>query len=269
MQLKERIQFKTLSAEETADRTLALDVSIRDNWLSYAVYGKGRKLLHFSSSETEGSLEDNQPQFAEWVRTHEWLKREYEQTRVLWNSSRYTVAPAEFTSPASLTDLTRYQFESRKNEVLRSTAVGEHSVLYPVDENLYYAVRNRFADAEHEHIGARVLNWYLSEERENQVLLRFDENQVQVLFAESGKLQFCQSFPFSTENEAAYFVLNALEKLNISRETVRLRMVGIAPDNAIRRLLDTYVRKTEIVKIPLPELLQSAWQHHPMLISLL
>ena len=267
--MKERLNYTTLRPEDIAEQTLALDVSIRSNLLSYAVYAKGRQLIHFAASETEQPLEENPSQFSEWVRNSEWLKREYEQTRILWNTPRYTVVPSEYATQGPVAELTRYQFEVKNNEALRSSQLVEHSVLYPVNDNLYYSVRSRFPNAEHEHIGARVLNWYLSEERDNQVLLRFDEGQLQVLYAEAGKLQFCQSFPFENENEAVYFVLNALEKLNISRETIRLRVVGISSDSAIGRQLDTYFRKVEMVRIPLPDALRSTPVHHPMLISLL
>ena len=237
--------------------------------LSYAVYARERQLLRVRVCETNDSLFENESQLHDWAREDEWLKLSFEQIHVLWNDPRYLPVPEEFAEAGNAGALSAHQFDISPQEMLRYSDCGMVKLLYALNEKAYYAARSRFPEARHEHTAGRILNWFMDPNIDQNLLVVDYQDSVQFMVREGDKLQFCQSFPYSNPNEAAYLVLNSMEKLAIKRESATLLTLGISSDSPLFTLLDTYVRKVQGVKLPLPEALKDEFALHPLLIALL
>lgn len=237
--------------------------------LSYAVYARERQLLRIRTIRFEKPLFEEESQLQEWARDDEWMKLDYEQIHVLWNDPRFTVVPKEFASSNHASTLSKFQFDTQMQELLRYSDCGELQLLYVANEKVYYATRSRWAEARHEHIAGRILNWFMDPNIDQDPLIVDHGDYIQMLHREGTKLQFCQSFPYSSINEAAYFILNSMEKLSIKREQVTIRTIGVDPEAKLQELLETYVRQVKQIKLPLPEALKNEYSLHPLLVSLL
>lgn len=235
--------------------------------LSYAVYARERQLLRVITTELDQPLAEKESQFTNWVRNDAWLGMKFEQVNIVWNDARFSLIPTEYASPNHAATLARHLFHTDSFEMLRYSEAGENKLLYPVNEKIYYAIRARFPDANHEHIACRVLNWYMDPSRDQDFLVVNHGDYLQVLYREGEKLQFCQSFPYSTASEGAYFVLNTMEKLSIPREKASIRTLGLSEEGELFQSLDTYIRTIKGWTIPLPEALKKAYSYHPQLIS--
>ncbi len=247
-------------------KQLALDVCIRSNLFSYTVYARERQLIRFSVSESGGG--DNE--LLDWFRSDEWLKRSYDQVEILWSGDRYSLVPKELAESGNAAALARHSFRTAHQEQLRYDAVdAEKQLLYPVQESLYYTVRNRFPNATHRHLSSRLLSWYLDGTLENEALVILHDKYLEFYLAEHGRLQVMQSFPFSNDTEAAYHVLNAMERLQINRENATIHLLGTSSQSPVFQLLDTYIRKVKIVRVPVPEALKPYPEHMPLLLNLL
>lgn len=250
-------------------KALALDVSIRSNLLSYAVYARERQLVRVSTTLLDEALSDNESQLQNWVRNDPWLRLDYEQVNILWCDARFSAVPSDYAQELYAESLARHLFQTESYELLRYSDCGDKKLLFTVSENIYYALRSRFRGANHEHIAGRLLNWYMDPSMDQDILLVNHGDFVQLLYREGDKLQFCHSFPYSTASEAAYFVLNSMEKLSVNRETATLRTLGLGNDDELFHMLDTYIRKVKGVQIPLPDALKNEVAIHPLLITLL
>lgn len=235
--------------------------------LSYAVYARERQLLRVASTVLDEPLENNEAQLHAWVRNDAWLGSKFEQINVLWCDPRFSLVPKEFASEQQAATLAKHVFATSSSELLRYSDAGINQMLYPVSEKVYYAVRSRFPEANQEHLASRILNWYMDPSMDQDLLVINHGHSIQVLYREGEKLQFCQSFPYSTANEAAYFVLNSLEKLSINRDTATIRTLGIRAEDELFQTLDTYIRKVKGLSIPLPDALKKESSLHPLLIS--
>lgn len=153
--------------------------------------------------------------------------------------------------------------------MIRFSDCGELQLMYALSDKAYYASRTRWSEAHHEHLAGRILNWYMDPNMDQDPLIVNHGDYLQMLYRDGNKLQFCQSFPYTSTNEAAYFVLNSMEKLSIRREQVTIRTLGIDPNSELFQLLDSYIRKVKEVRLPLPESLKKEYSLHPLLISLL
>lgn len=235
--------------------------------LSYTVYARERQVLRISSTEADSPLSENESQFHNWARDDEWLGMKFEQINVLWSDARFSMVPQNFAHEQNAATLARHLFQTDAFEMLRYSDAGENKLLYAVNEKIYYAIRSRFPDASHEHIAGRVLNWYMDPSMDQDMLVVNHGDYLQVLYREGEKLQFCQSFPYSSASEGAYFVLNTMEKLAINREKASVRTLGIDEESELFLSLDTYIRRVKGLNVPLPESLKKEFAYHPQLIS--
>lgn len=265
--LTESFAYTTLTPEQVSGKALALDIEIRSNLLSYTVYARERQLLRVVANQLDQPLSENEAQFTQWVRNDEWLGMKFEQITIVWSDARFSLVPAEYAKPQHAATLARHLFQTDSFEMLRYSDAGKDQLLYPVNEKLYYTIRSRFPDANHEHIACRLLNWYMDPNIDQEFLVVDHGEFLQVLYREGEKLQFCQSFPYSTAGEGAYFVLNTMEKLSIHREKSSIRTLGLAEESELFQSLDTYIRKVKGWNIPLPEGLKKAYRYHPLLIA--
>lgn len=235
--------------------------------LSYTVYARERQLLRIATTELAEPLAENESQFHNWARQDLWLGMKFEQVNVLWNDPRFSLVPGDFAEAQNSAALAKHLFQTDSFEMLRYSEAGDNKLLYAVNEKIYYAIRSRFPDANHEHIAGRILNWYTDPMIDQDLLVVNHGDYLQVLYREGEKLQFCQSFPYSTASEAAYFVLNTMEKLAIHREKASIRTLGLAEESDLFQNLDTYIYKVKGWTIPLPETLKTAFSYHPVLIT--
>ncbi|MHB1276996.1 MAG: DUF3822 family protein [Bacteroidia bacterium] len=265
--LTESFAYTTLTPDQVSGKALALDIAIRSNLLSYTVYARERQLLRIIATELDQPLAENETQFTNWVRNDEWLGMKFGQINIVWSDARFSLVPADYARPQHAASLARYLFETDSFELLRFSDAGERQLLYPVNEKIYYAIRSRFPDANHEHVACRILNWYMDPSIDQDFLVVNHGDYLQVLYRDGDKLQFCQSFPYSTAGEGAYFVLNTMEKLSIHREKIGIRTLGLAEESELFQNLDTYIRKVKGWTIPLPEALKKAHTFHPLLIA--
>jgi|GEM_PF-2378739 len=215
------------------------------------------------------SIEENENQIQAWVRNDEWLRMDFEQVNLLWDESRFSIIPQEFAQEADTEVLAKHIFETHAKEQLRFSDCGELKLLYPINEQVYYALRSKFNQANFEHLAGRMLNWYMDPNIDQDFMVVQHGSSLQVLYREGDKLQFCQSFPTSNDSESAYFVLNTMEKLGVNREQVTVRTLGVDENGPFFHMLDEYIRKVKGVNIPLPEALKKEYSLHPLLITLL
>lgn len=235
--------------------------------LSYAVYARERQLLRVASVPLNQSLEENDNQIQEWVRKDEWLRMDFDQVNLLWDESRFSIVPNEFALESATDTLAKHLFETRIKEQLRFSDCGSFKLLYPIHEQVYYSLRSKFNQSNFEHLAGRLLNWYMDPNIDQDFTVVHHGSSIQVMFREGDKLQFCQSFVINNDSEAAYFVLNTMEKLGVNREQVTVRTVGIDEKGPLFHMLDEYIRKVKGINIPLPEALKQEHSLHPFLIT--
>lgn len=252
-----------------AGRELALDVFIRSNLLSYAVYAKERQLIRMEVKSLAIPLEENVQPLHEWVKGNSWFSMNYNHVSVVFNQARMGLVPSEVMEASAPDVLARYIFEYNRFERLEQHDCGDKKLLYPIADNIYYAIRSRLNGADLQHAAGRILNWACDPTIPPAFMVVNHGDYLQIILREGEKLQFAQSFPYLDTNEAVYHVLNTMERLEINRQTNAVRTIGIHPDSELFLTLLEFVREVKPYGLPLPDSLANEYALHPMLISLL
>ena len=258
-----------MGPDQLAGRELALDVFIRSNLLSYAVYAKERQLVRLEVISLPIPLEENIQPFHEWVKGNDWFSMHYSHTTVVCNDASMGLIPSEIVEQVSPENLSRYLFEHTRFERLEQHDCGDKKLIYPMADSIYYAQRSRFPGASLQHAAGRILNWACDSTIPPAFIVVNHGDYLQVILREGEKLQFAQSFPFLDTEEAVYHVLNTMERLDINRQSNELRTIGVDPESALFLGLQEFVREVKPYTLPLPDALLNQFQLHPMLISLL
>lgn len=218
-------------------------------------------------SETEDSAYTNDSLLYDWVRAHEELRKNYPDSRIYFDGHHATLVPEELFSENHLDLLTRPLFEKSRGNLLKWCASSVGPCIFELPEAAYYAARSRFPEANFLHMGVARLGFALNRASDHEKVFAFVQPDfVQIIYIESGKLQFCNSFAWSKLDEAAYFILNVYDKLRLARERIPLYFDGESANDTLQRILSVYISRIEEPGADLPETIRTerwlSWIRH-------
>jgi len=218
---------------------IALDVIVRSNLLSYARYNASNELLEYAWFEWNTSLTNTE--FNDWVRDTEILKQTPQKVRIIWSHAHLALIPEDYYQSDKREEYLQHLFEPEATQKLLEDESSDKHMFFPVDENIYFAARTKFPNATHHSAVLQDIEFVLASEALNQqVVAILDQSFLTLVHSEDGKLQFANSFQYSNNHEAAYFILNYYETSGLNREKLPLTTFG-SPDYELKETLQKYI----------------------------
>ncbi len=213
--------------------------------LSYATYTAEGELLEYLVSRKEGKV--NSGDFNDWVRDHEALKTAPEQVNIIWSHAHMALIPDDYYQSDKRDEYLSHLFEPQPNQKLLEDESSDKHMFFPVNEDVYYAARTKFAQATHHSavlkgISFAMENTYL----DHKVVAMLDQDHLTLVHSEDDKLQFANSFSYTTFHEAAYFVLNYYETSGLNREKLPLVCYGVDPKSELADTLKKYLSHCQL-----------------------
>jgi hypothetical protein len=90
---------------------------------------------------------------------------------------------------------------------------------------------------------------FKNQEISDRVYVNVRPSYIDILFFQNSNLLFSNSFKYKTSEDFAYFLLNALEQLQLNPETIDLYLMGeIDKSSPIYELLYKYIRTIEFME---------------------
>lgn len=232
--------------------------------LSYGLKDLNDKLVYLSVSEFDTS----QQSLLEWIRSHNLNSENFASVDIIWEEPRAVLVPKSYYLEAKKEVFAKVSFDISYQEILLNEELESEQIIFPVNQDLYYSLRSKFPKARHKSGYAENIKQSLnSTELNHGINVFFSESFLQIVHCEDGKLQFSNAFPFSSESEAAYYILNYFEQGKLDRNTTPLSCSGIDPQNEISRLLAKYLAKLNFYTVQLDEELNKAPGSHPFIHS--
>ena len=85
--------------------------------------------------------------------------------------------------------------------------------------------------------------------RNNSLFVQLHKDYFELVYLKNGKLFFHNSFKFKTKEDFIYFLLAAIDQLNLNPETVKLNLLGdFSKSSIFYEMVYQYIRHIEFVE---------------------
>jgi hypothetical protein len=203
-------------------------IASEDEFSFAVVQSDSKKLLVWGSRFALDELTDPKE-------LQELLFAAYRNVIIDIQTKEFLLIPKTLYSTTSLKDISRY-LNMQENDQLLTDELFENSIVaaFSVKAHLYRIINQRFPDIK--------LNfkpkWWIQTIVENlphdyQLHLQVNENSLELLKFNDGKLQFYNQFQFLNADELVYFISFTLEQLNLSKDQIQLVLSGNINENDI------------------------------------
>ncbi len=189
--------------------------------------------------------------FSEWIESEQILLKNFREINIIYNTPDFTIIPENY-----------YDYDARKALINQLFSVNEESaieenqlndlnalLLFAVPETLKEEVSSHFENFCFLHPVKILIENIPENENANKLMLYFDEKTFYAVLFENKKLQLANSFTFSHENDAVFYVLSILKQLNISGKSTGVFISGkTESESTLWKELQKYTAKAEALK---------------------
>lgn len=253
-ELKDRVQFIDESLHPNAVSKHYLHLHLSPNGLSYGIYNPAEKNMVGCASYFQVS---SQTQLDQIFSRDPWLKAEYQLVKVMFSNPLFTFIPNDLFEQGQTHSYLAYNllepdlFFQERNDMPLLQAQNTFCVNREpkIVVNKYHP-NNRVYHSSTPLIEG-LLKWYGRDKGVKLFIFSWNDNDMEVVVLENGKLILYNFFQVNTREEFIYFPLYVCQQLRYKREDVQLMAGGIL-NNSSPSLgaLGTYFKNIRFTGLP-------------------
>ena len=240
---------RALNFERSEDYHLILKISL--NQLTIILLNTNSTIEFYKDIRIENNLTNI-------FNNEKILQLKYHKTTITFSNFSYTLVPNDlFVNEHSKEIL---EFSSDISDIIKLEKIREidSMLIYSISEEIENLVSNFFPSATFKPQQSILIEQYVQANNKlDNAYLFFNENIINITIFKDEKLVFSNAFIFKTKEDVLYYILFTFEQLNISTESVRVKLYGhIVKNEETYKLLYDYIRNIEFgintTKIKLP-----------------
>jgi len=247
--MHELITEPEFEINNTSKYRLSIQISLNGFSFSITDIDKNKLLALQKSPVTISSDNFLTRRFTEWSSQHKLFKNNFAETRLLFNTEKFTLVPGEVYIEEKQDDIFRLVFGKQTGNSLKEIFIEDlpGHLLYTIPDELEEALKNTFSNYFLLHPVA-VLNRKIQntdrKDKKNMVLY-FEKNYFFLLFYVDNKLQLINSFSFIHINDVIFYILSVLKQQETRKDDVKLFLAGdINSDDELHKNLKKYFGDT-------------------------
>lgn len=237
---------------------LQLFIHLSKQQLSVARFDEAEKKYVGFSNHTLGEQRD-------WITAQKKIEKvfigesfqSFKSCRIAINDSLYTLVPLALFDENkidtylsfnhSIEDTSQLRFYFDKIESLSLV------VAYAIPRGLDFLAKAKLPSFQWNHFASSLLEaLHLEKQGPNQLNIHIQEEKFDLLFAPEGKLTFLNSFNYETPEDLLYYLLYAMEQLQLERDNMTLNVWGKMDKNSPTfELLYQYIQEVKLGNLPL------------------
>lgn len=181
----------------------------------------------------------------------ETLIKSSTKVKVVVNEARFTLIPESIYDASKMEVVFKMQNQLLAHEELESKSITDlqHRIVFPINDLLKSYLQETFEEKlELSSYAEEILNLVSSyTERRSIFHVDFSHERLSISFKKDNQLLFHNSFNFSNEEDAIYFIVYTLEKLQLSVQETEVSITGNAlnKDSQLIEDLGKYVSKLD------------------------
>ena len=233
--------------------TYHLSIEIGTSSIGFAIFNLSeKKYVRWGKQTLEPSSIEAEPVVLESaIRKFPLLKEEYKSTSLACGGIDSILIPSAYYQKEKENDLLQYNFGSSSGIVMRDRLINFAAYhVYDLPEKWRKFIDTYWPNVKILHQSTVLIEQlviYSKSVEETAVFADVQNNKVNVVIADNGKLLLSNSYECKAKEDVTYFVLSAFEQLEIRNYEIRLMLSGEV-DQPLLDLLLKYVKIVETVE---------------------
>jgi len=251
--------------EKISEESLHLLMEIGDGSVTLAVYREGKKMLlgleHYLITENADGIER---QLADFLLTHEWVKKNYKAVWICFNTADAMLFPEELHDPAvQELVMNTVMGDLPDGEVINELIEGKSMYcVYRIPSSLYDLIGSRFGEESATHFYTVSARTNIPSGEGMRVCI--GHGRMVVSLVSDGKLILMQNYPARNGQEAAYHLLNIRHQFGLNAETFPVEISGmVQEDSALYTEISKYFLNLTLSERPSVLNYAEAFDEHP------
>jgi hypothetical protein len=182
------------------------------------------------------------------------LQLKFDEVIILYSNNVYTTVPSSLFDETKASEYLKFNSKILSNDFISFDKIESNNmvVVYIPYVNINNYFFERFGSFQYYHSISVFLMDVLHSAKHSlgpKMFLNIQEEQVDVIILEAGKLLLCNSFLFKTSEDFIYYVLFCLEQLILNPDTIPLILSGtIEKEDSNYEMLYTYIRNISFIE---------------------
>lgn len=230
---------------------LELSIQISLSGLSFCVLNRNTNTI--SSIHEQGFKKQLNPfQLLEKLKhcfeTSPLLQQKFEVIHVIHNNELSTLVPEALFNESAITDYLKFNSKMLKSDFVTfdTIAINQSVNVYIPYVNINNYIFDLYGDFTYKHASTVLIETILKADKTSdstQFYAHVNQNRFEIVVTNQGKLQFYNSFNFTTKEDFIYYILFTAEQLELNPEHFNLILIGyINKDDELHKIAYKYIR---------------------------
>lgn len=241
-----------------------LSIRINPDGLSFSVYDPSSSRFIVLESvkysgdqalQSPGPAEPDAKAIGDFLSQHNWLLKPFRQTCLIVCSQVYTFVPHGIYNEQEKSTYLSFVHHTDKPQAVIAQFLNsaEAWVVFGMPQELFKVLKMLFSNVSMvHHTGAfieTVLPHFRHSQLQHPVFVNISHGLFDIVILGEGKLRYCNSFKWKTEEDVAYFLVFVSDQLGLNPENVQVLLSGeVSPDSKLFSLLYRYIRHVSFIK---------------------
>jgi hypothetical protein len=242
-------QQKSSNISKNIHNRLSVQVSLTG--LSFLVKGLDTEEILYFTEKNVGSSATAEELLLEIdtiITENDILQLKFDEVIILYSNNVYTTVPSSLFDETKASEYLKFNSKILSNDFIAFDQIESNNmvVVYIPYVNINNYFFERFGSFQYYHAVSVFLKDVLYSAKHSlgpKMYLNVQEEQLDFIILEQGKLVLCNSFLFKTSEDFIYYVLFCLEQLRLNPDTIPVILSGtIEKEDSNYEILYTYIR---------------------------
>lgn len=257
-QKHQHTHFLDKSFNEQNTRSYVMSVTIDINGCTVGIYDQGKsKVLGILTRYFEGLKKEVEiiGQLEVLLNTVSWLTLPFSNVNLVYKNNESTLVPMPLFDKNNAALYLEFNHVFQKNNRIAFDIIKHTDAVnvYGLPKSLVEKVKTTWPNIVIKHSATSLienLSALVKNKSDNNTLfIDVSVSSFDLLYFKDNKLHFYNQFSFHTKTDFVYFLLSAVEQLELNPESVKLMLLGkIDKSDEIYEIVYRYVRHIEFVK---------------------
>lgn len=236
-----------------------LSIQLSLDGFSFCIFDPANnKFLAIESYSVQGKLSVDKFcfLFKAFVKNHEFVKLPFQETLFLIETSKTTMIPAPLFDENQMEAFANINFTNEADDVLYYDRLIYHDSfnLYAVPETLMNTLKLLFPSARFRcHSSALIEGLFIQYKNlaeEKKAFINTRNSYIDIVIIEGKKLLYYNCFKYSTKEDFIYYIIFAMEQLNLNPEETEIVLSGfIEKSSSLFEMIYKYIRNISFRKL--------------------
>ncbi len=206
------------------------------------------------------------------IETNEIINQCYE-VSIIYANTTYTLVPDSLFDKNRLSEYLKFNSKILSGDYLAydTLALQKLHIVYVPFININNYLFETFGSFQYYHAATILLQYVLEKEPSNSTTRAYIQvytNHFDLVILKDGALVLCNSYTYRTPEDLAYYVLFALEQLDLTADVIETKVLGDIEENDPNfAMLYTYIRNIAVLEVVNPLTITQRKPHQQLLLK--